>query len=178
MRESKKSLWRRLDEKAGFYHDERTAYIQLQGVRRSYWLTIVLLPSVAALQQFVNGQTGVLWVMLTAVCLTLFFLALRQHQLGLADERAQHIHLTNYRHAYLFLILALAIALTALFLQTPNHAVPGLFLWPPTILLTLLPLFSTHIRQQSYPTRTWLIVGAVGSLAVLLGYLAGRGALP
>ncbi|MCB9431841.1 MAG: hypothetical protein H6668_07615 [Ardenticatenaceae bacterium] len=176
MRHGKKTGWQQLDEKAGFDHDERTERVQQVGVRRVYWLTAVLVPIVAAWQQM-SYKTGGIGVIITAVLLTLLYLLWQHHRLAPVDERTALLLNRSYRHAYLFLLLTVMGQLTILFWRS-NGMLPGLFLWPPTILLTLLPLFATHIQQRSYPARTWQIIALIGFISLLaafwLGTLHGR----
>lgn len=176
MRNGKKNLWRQLDESMGFFHDERTERVQQLGGRRSYWLTAVLFPIVAIWHQTVH-KVGGLWVILTAVLFSLIYLWWQHRQLVPLDERANQILNRSYRYAYLFLLLALLGYFTILFWRS-GWATPGMFIWPPAILVTLLPLFATHIQQRSYPTRTWQRIALIALIGVLaafwLGMLLGR----
>ena len=183
-KQTEKSFWQRADEKFGFVHDERTERTQLIGVRRAYYFAAVLFLTTAALQQFVNGQAGVLWVMGTAVCLSLIYLAVRRWQLGgtsPADERLDYLLNRSYRMAYIMLLLALGGYLTVLTFSgdrlAETNAIAGMFWWPPVIFLTIMPLFATHIQAKSYSTLTWRLVLVTGLLVVLIasivGFLAG-----
>jgi len=175
-----KYFWQRLNEKAGFYQDERTAQVQLLGVRRSYVWAMVLLPAVAAYQQWVSGQAGVFVVMLTAVALSWLFLLWRRHQLGgaqLADERFDYLHGRSYQLAYFFLLFVLGGYVAYLFFNSSgwlNPApVPGLFWWTPAILATLIPLFATHMQKRTYFPRAWRLFWGMILFMVLVGSIIG-----
>lgn len=177
VKRNEKSIWQRMDEKLGFYHDERTERVQLVGVRRAYYLAAVLFPTVAAYQQFMNGQRGIFWLMITAVFLTILFLLLRGYQLGnnKFDERAEQLLNRSYRIGYLFLLLPIGgYALYLLGTASSNNVSPtGMLWWPLATILSLIPLFFTHMQKESFPARTWRLVLLVGLIIFIAAYLVG-----
>lgn len=177
VKRNEKSIWRRMDEKLGFFQDERTEQVQLSGVRNSYRLAVVLLPSVAAYQQFVNGQDGIFWLMLTAAFLSILFLFLRRYQLGgnTFDERIEQLLNRSYRIGYIFLLLPIGgYAFYLLSMANVNSDPPaGMFWWPLAMFLTLIPLFTIHLQKESYPTRTWRLVLLIGLIIFIVSFLIG-----
>lgn len=177
---NKKPLWQRIDEKFGFYHDERTERIQLTGVRYSFILAAILFPLVALYEFILSGERGLLWVTLSAVFLALIYLAARRLQLaGTApiDERVEQLLNRTYRHAYLFLLLALSgFAWYILINAAPGAretVYQSAFLWPLTTIVTLVPLFGIHIRRRSYNPRSWWLFSIITLLVFLIAYLIG-----
>ena len=180
VKRNQKPLWQRIDEKFGFYHDERTEQTQLVGARYSYILAALLLPLVAAYQQFVNGETGVFWVMITAVFLSLLYLLFRRYQLGGTapiDEYIEQSLNASFRHAYIFLLLSLSgYAWYVLIYVAPvlgNDAYPGVYWWPLATFVTLVPLFGIHLRRRTYEPRSWWLFIIVTLLVFLTTYVVG-----
>ncbi len=169
-RTDSKLFWRRLKQLTGFYTDERIEQVHSLGVQRAYFLAAILLPLLAAYQQFVNGQPAAFGVMLAAVLVSAVFLQVRRRQVGkVGDERVTAVTQRSYRWAVVFLYLVLG--LYFFWLWRNHFPVRGMHWWPPTIILTILPILFTHARHHTYSPRWWRLQILVGLLVFLVIFL-------
>jgi len=153
---SDRSWWQRLNQRLGFFQDERTRQVHTISVRNGYLTLLVTALVISTYQEFMTERTGVLGTSVILIWLSLLILAGRRLQLGRLghmDERINNLMGHAFRSAYLFLSLSIFLQASYRFWFLGDSL--GLVAWNACLLSGLMVILMTQIIKNTLLGYIW-----------------------
>lgn len=148
--------WQHLNQRLGFFQDERARQVHTISIRNGYLTVLVTALLVGTYQEFLTDRTGVLGTSVILIWLSLLILAGRRLQLGRLghmDERMNSLMGHAFRSAYLFLSFSIFLQASYRFWFLGDSL--GLVAWNACLLSGLMVILMTQIIKNTLLGYIW-----------------------